>query len=230
MWFKLQIKFIAFLLCILFIPLNLLAQSNVVKDVDFVVENSMLNITYKLTPETPSSQYLVTTQISLDNGINYFKPKNLFGDVGKVSTFGIKNIYWDVFKDIEEIDNKFCNWLSKKTGRVIRLPEEDEWEFAARGGKKSKRYYYSGSDELDEVGWYNGNSGGKTHEVRKKKPNELGIYDMSGNVWEWAGTKGYIRGGSWGNDSNSCSVSRGSIAIPRARSNYIGFRVLQNSR
>ena len=126
--------------------------------------------------------------------------------------------------------NKFCEWLSEKTGRVIRLPEEDEWEFAARGGNKSNGYEYSGSDNLDNVGWYDDNSGNKTHEVGTKKPNELGIYDMSGNVWEWAGTKGYIRGGSLSDDSNLCSVSSRIDLNPEDSYNFLGFRVLQNSR
>ena len=126
--------------------------------------------------------------------------------------------------------NKFCEWLSEKTGRVIRLPEEDEWEFAARGGNKSNGYEYSGSDNLDNVGWYDDNSGNKTHEVGTKKPNELGIYDMSGNVWEWAGTEGDIRGGSWADFSHNCSVSSRSALNPANRDNALGFRVLQNSR
>ena len=126
--------------------------------------------------------------------------------------------------------NKFCEWLSKKTGRVIRLPEEDEWEFAARGGNKSNGCEYSGSNNIDEVAWYYNNSGNKTNKVGTKKPNELGIYDMSGNVWEWAGTKGYFRGGSWGGFSNNCSVSSRLDSDPGSRLSYIGFRVLQNSR
>ena len=126
--------------------------------------------------------------------------------------------------------NKFCNWLSKETANKIRLPEEDEWEFAARGGNKSNGYEYSGSNNIDDVAWYNSNSGDKTHEVGKKKPNELGIYDMSGNVWEWAATKRYIRGGSWNSYSFFCSVSYRYSYYPENRGSGIGFRVLQNSR
>ena len=79
----------------------------------------------------------------------------------------------------------FCNELSRLTGREFRLPTEAEWEFAARGGKKSNSTMYSGSSSVDNVAWYLRNSDGRTHPVGKFFPNELGIYDMNGNVREW---------------------------------------------
>jgi hypothetical protein len=121
----------------------------------------------------------------------------------------------------------FCKWASKKTGTIIRLPEKNEWEYAAKGGNKSKGYEYSGSNTIDDVAWYYANSGDRTHEVGTKQPNELGIYDMSGNVWEWCDTSSVIRGGSWGNDVNRCRVSNLVDSYAGSCTSSFGFRVLQ---
>jgi len=144
---------------------------------------------------------------------------------------------------------EFINRLNSKTGMQFRLPTEAEWEYAARGGNQSKRYQHSGNDILGEVGWYEHNSSNQTWPVGRKKPNELGIYDMSGNVWEWcsdlfspdyyksspemnpkgpnSGTTKVVRGGSWRVRSNSCTVSFRFDYSPLERRNAIGFRVVR---
>jgi formylglycine-generating enzyme required for sulfatase activity len=149
---------------------------------------------------------------------------------------------------VEQVSRNGCQGFIKKlnslTGKNFRLPTEAEWEFAARGGKKSKGYKYSGSDNLDEVAWYTNNSNGQTHPVGTKKPNELGIYDMSGNVWEWCGDwyGNYsssvatnptgpvvgicrvLRGGSWDDYAGFCSVS--SRIAPVSRYGSLGLRLV----
>lgn len=136
--------------------------------------------------------------------------------------------------------NKFIETLCKKTGKKYRLPTEAEWEYAARGGelKPQKNTTYSGSNDINEVAWYDGNSDGKTHQVGTKKPNELGIYDMSGNVYEWCrneiknqqgeiiGYSSVLRGGSCAVNSDFCKISfRSDFSLGIKYFNY-GFRVV----
>ncbi len=143
---------------------------------------------------------------------------------------------------------EFIRKLNRKTGKNFRLPTEAEWEYAARGGNKSNGYKYAGSNNMDEVVWSTCNSGGKTHEVKKKMPNELGLYDMSGNVWEWcndwydfeyyddsssmnpqgpfSGKERVIRGSSWNNNAKNCRVTNRKSNAPDNRSNNCGFRLV----
>lgn len=128
-----------------------------------------------------------------------------------------------------------------------RLPTDAEWAFAARGGNKSKGYKYSGSNNLDEVGWYEDNAIKDGREVAKKKPNELGIYDMSGNVWEWCWDKSgktgvntivsaveslhrIIRGGGYGSSEYYCTLSYTENDYPDVKSWYYGFRLCRSIR
>lgn len=127
----------------------------------------------------------------------------------------------------------FIRKLNGVTGKSFRLPTEAEWEFAARGGKKANGYLYSGGPRIDEVAWYNKNSVSTAHEVKQLKPNELGLYDMSGNVWEWCGdlfeengTMYVLRGGGWNRNSDRCQVTFRGKGGPDFRGESHGFRLV----
>jgi formylglycine-generating enzyme required for sulfatase activity len=142
----------------------------------------------------------------------------------------------------------YCMWLSKETGRTYRLPTEAEWEYAALGGINHDDGKYAGSDDLGNIGWYDGNSGNTTHAVGGKQANSLGLYDMSGNVWEWcsdwydgnfysnspssnptgpqSGDHRVLRGGGWCSDAVDCRSAYRNGNIPGARMSSTGFRVV----
>lgn len=124
----------------------------------------------------------------------------------------------------------FIQKLNNLTGKKYRLPTEKEWEFAAMGGFRSNGFIFSGSNNLDDVGWYIENSDKSTHPVGLKLPNELGLFDMSGNVYEWCDdlvrTRRVQRGGSWLNYAESCRATYRNYDTPENRNNYVGFRLV----
>lgn len=178
--------------------------------------------------ETVGTYYIGKTEVTqrlwtavMGNNPSRFKGDNL----------PVEQVSWD---DCME----FVDRLSRLTGRTFRLPTEAEWEYAARGGNKSRGYEYSGSNDVDRVAWYGENSGNQTHPVAQKLDNELGIYDMSGNVWEWVADKwcgNYSqprnssdrvnRGGSVGNFAVYCRSANRTYYPPSIRSNRLGFRL-----
>lgn len=211
-------------------------DDNTAEEDEFPVHTVKVN-SFKI-GETPVTQAL-WKEVMGDNP-SYFRsgnPEETFDD--------------DLERPVEQVSwedcQQFLSKLNEITGHKFRLPTEAEWEFAARGGIKSQGHRFAGSDNLDEVAWYWKNSGNttldgeddfvdwnqmipnqcRTHAVKSKVPNELGIYDMSGNVWEWCLdqydvydflpqknpknlTKGFshvLRGGSWGSGSGLCRVS-----------------------
>ncbi len=155
----------------------------------------------------------------------------------------VERVSWNDVQD-------FLKRLNEKTGKIhgknYRLPTEAEWEYAARGGRSSRGYKYPGSNDIEDVGWYNDNSRGTTRPVGNKRPNELGLLDMCGNVWEWcqdwfgsytpgpkvnpagpqSGTNKVARGGSWSSHARSSRTSSRGSYNPGARSNGNGFRLV----
>ena len=162
-------------------------------------------------------------------------PSNFTGE----DNLPVERVSWE---DVQE----FIQKLNTLTGKTYRLPTEAEWEYAARGGKKSQGYKYAGGNTIEEVAWYNQNSDHKTHPVGKKQPNELGLYDMTGNVREWcqdrygdytsfaqtnptgpsSGSYRVLRGGSWYRYARYCRVASRNYIIPSYRDNDLGFRLV----
>ena len=184
---------------------------------------------------TLSTYYMGETEVTqaLWQAVMGSNPSNFQG-----ANRPVEKVTWDDCKT-------FISKLNSLTGKNFRLPTEAEWEYAARGGNRSNGYKYSGSNALGNVAWYDDNSGGETHPVKTKSPNELGLYDMSGNVREWcqdrygtyesgaqtnpmgpsSGSLRVCRGGGWSNDAGGCRVSYRSYNAPGDRLSDLGLRL-----
>ena len=185
---------------------------------------------------TLSSYYIGQTEVTqaLWKAVMGNNPSNSKGD-----NLPVEEVSWD---DCQE----FVSKLNRLTGKNFRLPTEAEWEYAARGGSKSRGYKYSGSNTLGSVAWYDDNSGSTTHPVGTKSSNELGLYDMSGNVLEWcqdwkggyssspqtnpkgpnSGAERVNRGGSWSIIAGFCRVSIRGNFPPSDRYCFLGLRLV----
>ena len=166
---------------------------------------------------------------------------------GYSSLYGEGSNYPMYYVNYDEA-KEFCRRLSERTGRTYTLPTEAQWEYAARGGRDGVRdnYTYSGSNSIGSVAWYDGNSGNSTNPVGRKSPNQLGLYDMSGNLWEWcldyygsyssssqtnptgpsSGDSQVLRGGSWYGRGSNCRVSNRNGNNPSHRDYDYGLRVV----
>ena len=155
----------------------------------------------------------------------------------------------NLHRPVEQVSWNDCQEFIKKlnqlTGKTFRLPTEAEWEYAARGGSQSQGYKYAGSNTIGDVAWYENNSSSTTHPVKQKQANELGLYDMSGNVWEWcqdwydsysstpqtnpagpsSGSNRVYRGGSWYFNAWFCRVSLRDYGTPTFRGYGLGLRL-----
>ena len=185
---------------------------------------------------TLSDYYIGQTQVTQElwEAVMGSNPSYFKGDNQRP----VENVSWN---DCQE----FIEKLNRLTGKNFRLPTEAEWEYAARGGNKSRGYKYSGSNNPDAVAWYYYNSGGKTHPVAQKQSNESGLYDMSGNVWEWcsdrygdyssnsqtnprgasSGGRRVQRGGSWISSERGVRVSNRGYDAPGSRNVDGGLRL-----
>ncbi|MEK7434239.1 MAG: SUMF1/EgtB/PvdO family nonheme iron enzyme [Cyanobacteriota bacterium] len=247
-------------------------ESEKIKGLDFVLVKKGSFIMGS--NEWPYSKPVHTVELNYDFYINKFQvTQEVWKNIMKTDPSNFKGYNLPVEQITWYDAIKFCNELSKKVNLPIsydekgnlldskgkktkditkvkgyRLPTEAEWEFSAQGGNNSQRYKYSGSNDVDSVAFYNSNSENRTHEVGLKNPNELGIYDMSGNVWEWCtdfweytytttntknpvnlkeSTHKVCRGGSWYNDIDS-QRSSNRASYPPVNSYFNqGFRIVK---
>lgn len=200
---------------------------------------------------TLDEYYIATTEVTQAlweavMGTNIYQQRNKhYNDVSWARIYGEGDDYPICYVSWEEA-LEFCRRLSDETGMTFTLPTEAQWEYAARGGKNNSNTVFSGNNMIDIVCWYSANSNNETHPVGQKRPNALGLYDMSGNVWEWckdwyssytsydtnnptgpsSGSFRVNRGGSWDDNASFCRVANRISSLPGERFYGTGFRVV----
>ena len=202
---------------------------------------------------TLDEYYIATTEVTQAlweavMGTNIYQQRNKhYNDVSWARIYGEGDDYPIYYVSWEEA-LEFCRRLSDETGMTFTLPTEAQWEYAARGGKNNSNTVFSGNNMIDIVCWYSANSNNETHPVGQKRPNALGLYDMSGNVWEWCydwffyegypmdqtynpighpeGAARIRRGGSRQDKVHSCRVANRGCQFPDMADSYTGFRVV----
>ena len=194
------------------------------------------DIEYPVHNVTLSDYYIGETEVTQElwDAVMGSNPSSFTGNM----QYPVEQVSWN---DCQE----FISKLNALTGENFKLPTEAQWEYAARGGNKASGYLYSGSNNIGDVAWYYYNSNDKTHAVKTKAPNELGIYDMSGNVWEWcsdwsgsyssssvtdpvgpsSGSDRVLRGGNWYGHAFHCRVTNRPESNPDYRDPSIGLRL-----
>lgn len=210
-------------------------QSNEAEDDEWPVHSVTLSSYYIAECEVTQAQWEAVM------GSDIYDQNNIANGNGVSNVGSDQPMYYVNWDDA----NEFCNRLSRLTGKNYTLPTEAQWEYAARGGKYSKGYKYSGTDYVNTAVWCRKNSSA-TRPVKEKAPNELGLYDMSGNVYEWCSDwygdypsekqknpegvayshARILRGGSWYSKASSCRVSNRYYYSPSRRNGNFGFRVV----
>ena len=239
--------------------------SNTSKPQTVTVENNGMNVSFKMMPvkagtftmgatseqENPYSDEKPVHSVTLTEDF-YIGETEVTQELWEAVMGSNPSYFNGTTRPVERVSwndcQQFIDKLNEQTGKKFRLPTEAEWEYAARCGNKSKGYLYCGSNNLDDVAWYdeNENSDDETHPVKTKKANELGIYDMSGNVWEWcqdwrgsysgsaqtnptgpsSGTYRMYRGGSWFSPARNCRPSVRDLGAPGYSSYNLGLRLV----
>ena len=237
--------------------------SNTSKPQTVTVENNGMNVSFKMMPvkagtftmgatseqENPYSDEKPVHSVTLTEDF-YIGETEVTQELWEAVMGSNPSYFNGTTRPVERVSwndcQQFIDKLNEQTGKKFRLPTEAEWEFAARGGNKSKGYQYSGSNNLDDVAWYWDTSDETTHPVKTKKSNELGIYDMSGNVWEWCqdwfgdyssgvqtnptgpttGSDRVFRGGSWYGSAFSCRSSLRYNSSPGSSGYNLGLRLV----